>query len=380
MQFNPAIHTKEFLLDNPEVAFELARYSVEFSTCALASDLELIGLVDTWGFTVAHRLAQYQPKWIDSAVSKSPEILRMASKNSGQTVAHMFAQYQPEWLKSEASKSPEILRLANIVGYTVAHWLAQYQPEWLKSDASKLPEILMLTSNGGWTVAHYLAHYQPEWLQSAASTSPEILQLTTDNGTTVARWLVDHQGESINHQPLMQKQILTLDFSGKLLAERFTEIYGDIHGLDTSTMAMKLIEQGAAYKHSKTIALKVGDTLLKQCKILIEDNLDAQIGLKQLMALYSTFSHNVSKIISTDQQKSLQKWQDILHKSENMIRQHLNTHPELYDIEHTVDIFCEPADDLLNKLQSERILSVELGGLQSSISSNDIEPIKQAIY
>jgi hypothetical protein len=65
-----------------------------------------------------------------------------------------------------------------------------------------------------------------------------------------------------------------------------------------------------------------------------------------------------------------------LNQSENLIRQHLNDNPSLYDKEHTVDIFCEPAEVLLKKLQSERHLSA----IQYSINTADIEPIKQAIY
>jgi propanediol dehydratase small subunit len=445
MQFNPDIHTKEFLLKDPKVLFELVAQSPEFALSSLVNDFDLLSLAGKDGFKVAHYLAEYQPKWLQSDASKAHEILRIASKR-GFTVAHELARYQPEWLQSEASKAHEILRLADERGQTVAHWLAWHQPEWLQSDASKSPEILRLATDEGNTVAHYLAHIQPEWLRSEASNSPEILRLANEHGNTVAHRLAQHQPEwlqsdaskspdilrladkwgttvahylaqhqpkwllseasnspeilrlanengltvafeiliyqsaSVYHQPLMQKQILTLDFKGELLAEKFTEKYGDTHGLDTSTMAMKLIAQGAAYKHSQLLSLKVGNSLLKKCKFLIEDSLDAQISLKQLIALHSTFHHNVSKIISAEQQDSLQQWQDILLKSENMIRQHFNAYPELYDVEYAVDIFCEPADDLLKRLQSEWILSVEFGGLQSSISSNDIEPIKQAIY
>jgi hypothetical protein len=328
MEFNPAIHTKEFLLNNSKDVMELAKYSVEFSTSALASDLELISLVISGlGFTAAHYLAECQPEWLQSDASKSPEILRLASK-SGFTVAHCLARFQTEWLHSEASKSTGILRLANNNGYTVAHWLAECQPRWLQSDASKSPEILLLADEDGVTVAHWLAQHQPEWLQSDASKSPDILRLASNDGLTVAHWLARHQPEWLHN---------------------------------------------------------VGDSLLNQCKALIEDNLDVQISLKQLMALYSTFHHNISKIVSTGQQKSVEQWhglqslplwQELLVKSENMIRQHLNNNPSLYDIDHTVDIFCEPADDLLKQLQSERHLSA----IQYSIDTTDIEPIMQAIY
>jgi hypothetical protein len=367
------------LLSNPEVALSLAKDSEEFSQSSIVNDFSVLRLADASGNTVAHKLAENHSAWLQSDAVKSSKVLFLAN-NNGWTVAHWLAQFQPEWLLSDAAKSPEILRLASNIGYTVAHWLAQYQPEWLQSDAAKSPDILMLTSNIGYTVAHLLAQYQPEWLQSEAATSPEILRLADKQNWSVAYVILIHQSESINHQPLMQKQILTLDYLDCLLAETFTQKFGRKHGLDTSTMAMKLIEQGAAYKHSKPIALKVGYSLLRQCKILIEDNLDEKISRKQLMALHSTIHHNVSKIISTNQHESLQPWKELLVQSENLILQHLNDNPELYDIEHTVDIFCEPADDLLKKIQSERILSVEMGGLESSIASNDVEPIKQAIY
>jgi hypothetical protein len=314
MQFNPDIHTKEFLLKDPKVVFELAGQSSEFALSSLVNDFDLLSLAD----------------------------------KDGATVAHYLAQHQPEWLRSEASNSPEILRLANEYGNTVAHILAIYQPEWLRSEASNSPEVLRLADKYGWTVAFKI---------------------------------LIHQSESVYHQPLMKKQILTLeDCFNCLLAETFTQNYGDTHGLDTSTMAMKLIEQGAAYKHSKPMVLKVGETLLNHCKVLIEDNLDAQISLNQLMATYSTFHHNVAKIISTKEQRSLQQWQDILLKSETLLCQHLNAYPDLCDVEYTVDIFCEPADVLLKKIQSERILGQNLSEIQDSIHTTEIEPIKPAIY
>jgi hypothetical protein len=413
MQFEPLVHTKEFLLGNAKTALELAEQSPEFALSSLVNDFDLLSLADKGGVTVAHYLAQHQPEWLQSDASKAHEILRIAN-DDGFTVAHELAKHQPEWLLSEASSSPEILRLASDYGYTVAHRLAQHQPEWLQSDASKATEILRLANDIGVTVAHYLAQHQPEWLLSEASNSPEILLLASIRGFTVAHYLAQyqpnwllsdasksteilrlaskaggvtvafeiliHQSEGINHQPLMQKQILTLDCYGRLLAEKFTEKYGDTHGLDTSTMAMKLIEQGAAYKHSQPLSLKIGNSLLKKCRILIEDSLDVQISLKQLMATYSTFHHNFAKITSTQEQKSLQKWQDILLKSETLLCQHLNTYPELYDIEHTVDIFCEPADVLLKKIQSERILGQKLSAIQDSIHTTEIESIKPAIY
>jgi hypothetical protein len=152
--------------------------------------------------------------------------------------------------------------------------------------------------------------------------------------------------------------------------------------MDVSVMAMKLISQGAAYKHSKPIVLTVGESLLKQSKALIEDNLEPVISFKQLQATHSTFAHNVAKIISTQEQESLQEWKGLLLQSENMIRQHLNQNPDLYDMEHTVDIFCEPGDDLLKKFQSERILASDLTSLNRLNNTNrpEQEPKIQSLY
>jgi hypothetical protein len=197
----------------------------------------------------------------------------------------------------------------------------------------------------------------------------DILKLADVYGETVARYLVDNNKQSIHHQPIMQKQILTLQNEGKMLAEFITEKYKS-DGMDVSVMAMKLISQGAAYKHSKPIAITIGESLLKQSKALTMDNLEPVISFKQLQAAYSTFAHNVAKIISTQEQESLQEWQGLLLQSENMIRQHLNENPELYDIEYTVDIFCEPGDDLLKKLQSERAFGSNSGSLNELNAGN----------
>jgi hypothetical protein len=314
MQFDPAIHTKEFLLSNPKVAYELAEKSSEFATNELASDFLILSLDLGGGWTIAHRLAAYQKAW----------------------------------RKSAAANSNEVMRLANDYGSTVAHQLARWQSEWLHSEASKSYDIMSLSDNDGWTVAHFLV-------------------------------LRDKQ--CIYHQNIMQKQILTLQNEGKMLAEFIAEKYKS-DGMDVPVMAMKLIEQGAAYKHSVPMNVEIGESLLRECKLIIDDSREPLVTFKQLQAAHSTFAHNVAKIISTQEQESLHKWQGLLLQSENMIRQHLNKNPEIYDMEHTVDIFCEPGDDLLKKLQSERILASDLTSLSglNHTNTSEQEPKIQSLY
>jgi hypothetical protein len=367
MQFDPAIHTKEFLLSNPATALVLAEKSAEFATNELASDFEILRLVDG-GFTAAYNLARYQQEWMSSEAAKSLEVLKLANRG-GFTVAHGLAAYQSEWVNSEDAKSFTILRLKGGGGNSVAHWLATFQSGWIDSEGAHNFDILMLANDDGKTVAHALALSESEWISSEAAKSLDILKLADVYGETVARYLVDNNKQSIHHQPIMQKQILTLQNEGKMLAEFITEKYKS-DGMDVSVMAMKLISQGAAYKHSKPIAITIGESLLKQSKALTMDNLEPVISFKQLQAAYSTFAHNVAKIISTQEQESLQEWQGLLLQSENMIRQHLNENPELYDIEYTVDIFCEPGDDLLKKLQSERAFGSNSGSLNELNAGN----------
>jgi hypothetical protein len=326
MKFDPEVHTKEFLLSNIDVALELAKNSAEFSV---------------------------------SPLSQECEVLRLAN-NRGWTVAHQLACYQTNWLTSDITKDFDVLRLNNEDGWTVAHYLAQYQPNWLASDASKDFHVLQLSAKNGWTVAHYLAQCQPKWLTSDASKDFDVLRLSVINGWTVAHALALHQPNCIHHEPLFHKQTLTLSFKGELLAEFISGRFGLYEGLDTATMAMKLIEQGAAYQHSTPMTIKVGGTLIKQGVLLLHDCYEPIIGFKQLQALYSTCAHNVAKIKRTDEHKSLEKWNGILGKSEKLLRQHLTAHPELFDIEHTIDIFCEPGNDLLRRIMAERTINTTL--------------------
>jgi propanediol dehydratase small subunit len=360
MQFDPVIHTKEFLLSNPAIALVLAEKSAEFATNKLASDFEILRLVDD-GFTAAYKLARYQPEWMSSEAAKSLEVLKLVNRG-GDTVAHSLAAHQSEWVNSEDAKSFTILRLKGGGGNTVAHWLAMFQSGWIDSEAAQNFDLLMLANDDGKTVAHALALSESEWISSGAAKSLGILTLADVYGETVAHYLVDNNKQSIHHQPIMQKQILTLQNEGKMLAEFITEKYKP-DGMDVPVMAMKLISQGAAYKHSKALDINVGESLLKECKLLINDSNEPLIAFKQLQAAHSTFSHNVAKILRTQEQESLEEWQGLLLKTESLIRKHLNENPNLYDIEHTVDIFCEPGDDLLKKLQSERILKSDLGSL-----------------
>jgi hypothetical protein len=342
MEFEQSKHTKEFLMANVDVAFELAEKSEDFAVSSLADHIDILSLKNNGGWTVA-------------------------------TVANTLATFQPQWLSSDAVKNTDILKLSDKFGCTVAHDLAIFQPQWLNSAESKNLDILRLTDRYGWTVAHHLARNQPQWLNSAESRKLDILTMKDEDGMSVAGILVKDQIESINHVPLFHKTVLSLDENGKLLAEHISDEYGNSHGMDVSVMSMKMINQGAAYKHSTSLPLKVGENILKQAKAIADDSVELLVTLKQLLAIYSTIHHQVEKMKPLSATKSLKKWISILAHAEGLVENHLNAHPVLFDIDHTIDIFCEPGDALLKHLASERVLR------KNSFLANEIEPIEPEI-
>jgi hypothetical protein len=329
MQFDPAIHTKEFLLNNKLVLEQLALNSESFALSELCEDVELLNTRAN-ARSLAHILAKNQPLWLKSKSSRNNEVLKIKD-GFCTTVAHYLAEYQSSWALSASAEDLDLLRTADTFGKMVVHVLAQHQPLWLKSEASKRHDILRLEDHDGWSVAQYLVGYQQE---------------------------------SISHEPLFQKSILTLELkdiisskpNGKLLSEYILDTFKGKEGINTPAIAMKLIAQGAAFKQSQVMPLSDGNSILKQCKALIDDCFEPLIGLKQLQGLYSTCFHNISKIIATPEKKSLNQWQDILSKAEKMLRQHLLAHPALFNVEHAVDLFCEPAMDLMSQLISENNL------------------------
>jgi hypothetical protein len=387
MKFDPAIHTKEYLLENTDVLMQLGKSSEDFAKSALCEDFELLNtkLPLTFDTPFAHILAEYQTEWLKSNAVTNIDVLKIDHYNLN-TVAHILAQSQPTWLQSAEASNIEVLRLSNQFGTTVAHEFARFNSTWYQTNEAKNYDLLRLRDNQGRTVAHELAMFRSQWLFSEEAKQHSLLSLCDDNGFTVAQLLVENP-QCINHEPLYHKAIATIQYKDTLLAELMVEKHGKVDCSDRIKMITNLISQGAAYKHTKAMDPVFGAKVLKEFTVLCGDECDPLIRFKQLQGLYSTFFDNVLKSRANADQTShqyalaiLPVWQELLNKAEDMIRQHLNSHPELLDIDHTIDIFCEPGDDLLKRLMSERILKVDLSQIQDSINSTEIEPIKQSIY
>jgi hypothetical protein len=76
MKFDPAIHTKAFLLTNAATLGELAKHDPQFAASSLAQDADILKLtLDSYRSTVAHYLARYQSEWLATDAAKDFDVL-----------------------------------------------------------------------------------------------------------------------------------------------------------------------------------------------------------------------------------------------------------------------------------------------------------------
>ncbi len=354
MQFNPTIHTKAFLVCNPEVACKLAEKSTEFARSDLVNDYLILSLIDECGgWTVAHLLAEYQSAWVNSEAVKNKEVLQLTDLK-GKTVAYELARNQPDWAKLEISNDRWVLELKDGFGRSVAHALARCQPDWVNSVQAGNYDILKIADADGWSVAHDLAFLRPQWMSSIAAQDVMILRLKTITDGTVAHSLLSHEA-CLKHEALFSRDILTLMRSGVLLAEELVAEYGKSHGVELHEIIVRMICQGSAYKHSKTLGLSTSQSILDEALATMEDFSNPEVLLRQLIALYSTFHHNLNKILEENGKTT--KFLSILGKVEGKIRYLLKDSDSVLGVEIKPVYFCEPGIELINRIKSEKEFS-----------------------
>jgi hypothetical protein len=338
MRFNPKIHTKEYLLLNNYELSELCESSVAFAKSNLAFDNDILK--------------------------------KVVEFKSGKTAAHLLAIYQPDWdvnrLKAELY---EVFKLTETSSMSVAHWLSLKKNHfWIASDANQDPDILRLTNAHGVSVALSMARNNPQWMDTEASKNIELLSMQSHLQKSVAHGILDHDN-SIFHEPLMHKRILTLTCDGKLLAESFVEKHKKMHGIDTTTIAMKLISQGAAYKHSKLLQTKTAEEIINLTAELISECTEPAVSLKYSIALYSTINHAVEMVAKTSLSRGIGKLQNLLNTTEKLITDLLIANPSLEHLPINADIYCEAGEAFV-----KRCLTIQnLDSLNDSLSSLSID-------
>jgi hypothetical protein len=383
MQFEPDIHTKEYLLSNIDTLRYLASVSDEFAQSELAADYEILNTsIKDEGRKVAHFLAS-RKQWLKQNLHQDINILKISDAD-GKMVAHLLVNDR-DWALTPAAKTFDVLNLRDKHGYSVAHYLSEYA-SWLDSDCSKKSEILDLRTHHGWSVAHHLASHaqwlqsaaasdleilrkknvigitvahslakdQPKWMLSKAANDVGILLWSDDDGRPVAKELIKHV-ECLKHVPLFDKQVLSCESKGKLIAEYIAEKYGKVSGFNLTDLAMKLVLQGAAFKHSLDNKDFLDPSIYEKIEIQMSECLEPLVALKIAQALFSTCHHEMERAKSIGDDESIYKqWLEVSMKAETLMRVHLANNPYLLDLEHSVDIFCEPSDVLLKRIYAEK--------------------------
>jgi hypothetical protein len=381
MQFNPLIHTKEFLLEDEFALAELARNSANFAQSDLANDEEILKeQVDPlYDYTVAHLLAINVKEWALQKGAANFKILSLVDTN-GLTVAHHLAMHQPEWIHTGSARQKNILNIRGSLGYTVAHTLATNQKEWTMMEIAQDYEVLTLRSDNNTTVAALIAKTNPKWMQSEASHDVDLLTLSCDSNISVAHGLLQHP-ECMHHEPMFKKQVLTLFRSAtpeskiekriKLIAEELVDKFGKDSGINYSDMALRLISMGAAYVHSKPLSSKELKSITSQSLALISDCSEPEVAYKYALAFYSTLKNLYATAEILNFKSKCSEYQKEILIAERVLLDLINKNPYLLDKAHD-GIFCRPGEIFITHLIAERTFKAV-----TAPSQTDLDDLQQ---
>jgi hypothetical protein len=225
MLFEPLLHTKEFLISNPDILHKLASGSIEFAKSSLAQDHELLLQKHKYGGVVAHIM--HNSEWMTTPASQDMKILSIVS-NDGWTVAHGLTS-EVEWLNTPAARDMSVLTLMGKKGYTVAHMM----DFTYISELSNSKEVMMISTDELGSVAQSFIDQWP-----------------LENSEKVICHLVE-RGAAYDHK-ITGKISNRYTFSN----EQFSKILGSIHKIvDEEPHAMiKLKKAIAAFSTLKNIS------------------------------------------------------------------------------------------------------------------------------
>ena len=234
--------------------------------------------------------------------------------------------------------------------------LAYSSIEFSYSDLTKEIEILQIRNKDGLSIAHILASLNRLDLSMELTNSIEILKMQDKTGWSVAHSIVESCFDFDKVDKIFNKEILSCEYDGWLLAEYICDVYDESLNLDLPTMAIKMIQQGAAYKHSKVIEIEDGNILVAKFEEIMDET-NPLVKFKQIQAFYSTCVHNKINLNSSSGLKALDYWTDITSYAEGMLTQHADQYPKFLETENTIDFGCEPANDLFAKIKNKKILN-----------------------
>jgi hypothetical protein len=361
IQFDPAKHTKEFLLANVVVAIKFAESSAVFAAHPLAQDFEVLSRADSSGNSIAYFLATNQLAWAETEAAQRVDVLKIAN-NYGNSVAHMLAANQSLWFETNAAQRLDVLSIRCKSGVSVAHQLVwQTKNSWANTEAAQAKEVLSMTDNQGVPVANELAIYRTEWAKTAAAQNPEVLSILTSEGTSVAHQLAATQPEWMVTDGPLSKEVIFLSYETRGSVAEFILNKSNHKG----EFLHKMATHGISYKTQQNtkdwLRPKFGvddvNSFVKLSSEGICDETCESVKLKKLVLFYST-----CKNLEFDVAPELLESACVFAKTEIMSL--FDANPALFDdISSLHDVNCEPAMELIAHFVSEKtfanIMNVE---------------------
>jgi hypothetical protein len=197
MRFMKKIHTKEFLIQNPDALFELSKQSAAFAASDLAQDFEILNIDvgSELDVKVAHILASQSIEWAKTPAAQNINVVSLKATDNS-TVAHCLAanDNESQWSKTDIAQRKDVLTLTDDGGNFVAYCLAIHSKTWGENDFAQDHDFISTIQPSGKMIAHALAG-NVSWIKTTAAQDFRNLSLKdADNKPVAFRIFQNHTG------------------------------------------------------------------------------------------------------------------------------------------------------------------------------------------
>lgn len=336
--------------DHTTVAEEIVDSSF-FSVCEDILNSEQFLKIETeigWGSTktvstLAHKIAA-----MDNALPKvfmmmqETEILTLVD-SYGVSVAHILAENQTEWAASPAAKRDEILKLTTPAGSRVSHKLAIYQGKNCPKEVWNPEYLTQVRNAGNWlniSLAHDLASNNSDWVAGSEDAfKKEVLLMTC------------------HYAPDPTFKVSVAEY---------------LNGFKISEIIARVLNAGGCFKiyNPSSTTAKISPVDIEEIEHItteiIETHTEPFIKLKLCISLYSTLVNLRDIVLDIPQNlkikgdgalKTLDLCNNLISQRMRDIEQIIQANPDfLGHREILLDVNCEPGELLLNQIESKLTL------------------------
>jgi hypothetical protein len=381
MRFLKKIHTKEFLIQNPDALFELSKQSATFAASDLAQDFEIlnINVGNELEVKVAHILASQSIEWAKTPAAQNINVVSLKATDNS-TVAHCLAtnDNESQWSKTDIAQRKDVLTLTDDFGNFVAHCLAIHSNAWGESDFAQDHDFISTIQPSGKMIAHALAG-NLSWIKSAAAQDFRNLALKdADHNTVGLKVFHTHAGSlgkfeetQLWMRSAAAKDKRTLFLTDKNKVSVAQHMIYNLVPEEQTKLIVNLISQGAALKtivvwditkgmfYSK---LRIGaedlSRFMNEAENIINDENEPLIQTKMLIAYHSTLRNLYPCIEHESAQEVIRIGTE---KAERLLIEMIEDSPDIVSqYSNFSDDNCEPWLDFYRKRIAEKSFELEL--------------------